>query len=446
MTAIATQPLSAQANILLAQVREALARGDTADAEDFAGQLLHLQPDHEPSLAFLSSHARQRGDTARALDVAQQGLRLLPQSALLHFNLGATLAGDRRNTDAREALLAAIALAPSLLVARFWLGSVQERLGELEASLHTRMRTLAMAEREGFLMQASRLPAETRAHVDAAIAAVNRGREAALALAWQDLSARHSDGALKRIRAALDRHLGKSSFEPGNPRQRPSFLFIPGLPDLPWFEREEFAFLDAIEQASEVIRAELLELLADETRFEPYVDMPDNAPAAPAWHELNHSPRWSGYHLFRHGERVDEHCRRCPRTAATLESLPLLHIPGHGPEALFSVLRPGTHIPPHTGVINGRLTVHLPLIVPENCGKLVAGGQARSWQEGRCLVFDDSYFHEAWNDSAHTRVVLLFDIWNPHLGAAECEALTTSIVALAAFNDHYGGNDPMQES
>jgi len=446
MTPAATTPLSAQANIMLAQLREALARGDVDGAESHAEKLLALHPDHEASLVFLSANARQRGDNHRALALAQAGQQRLPKSALLHFSLGAALAAKSQHADAQTALMATLELEPSMLIARFWLGSVQQQLGDAEASLHTRMRALALAEREGFLMQAGRLPLEARRHIDAAIEAVHHGREAALAAVWVDLSAQHGRDSLRRIRAALDRYLGKTHFDPPDPQQRPSFLFIPGLPDHPWFERETFAFLDSIEQSTDAIRAELLDVLQDETELLPYVDMPDGAPAAPAWRELNRSPRWSGYHLFRHGERVEAHCRRCPLTTSALTALPLLRIPGHGPEALFSVLRPGTHIPPHTGVINGRLTVHLPLIVPKSCGKLVAGGQARSWQEGRCLVFDDSYCHEAWNESAHTRVVLIFDIWNPHLTAGECAALTASIIAIGTFNDRYGGNDPMRES
>ena len=129
-----------------------------------------------------------------------------------------------------------------------------------------------------------------------------------------------------------------------------------------------------------------------------------------------------------------------------LDALPLLRIPGHGPEALFSVLRPGTHIPPHTGVMNGRLTVHLPLVVPPECGALAAAHEPRAWTEGECLVFDDSFVHEAWNRSAHTRVVLIFDAWNPDLTAVEREALAAGIAAIGDFHRRLGGADPMREA
>jgi aspartate beta-hydroxylase len=163
------------------------------------------------------------------------------------------------------------------------------------------------------------------------------------------------------------------------------------------------------------------------------------------WGALNRSPSWTGYHFFRHGERIEAHCKRCPRTVAALEALPLLRIPGHAPEALFSVLRPGTHIPPHTGVINGRLTVHLPLVVPEDCGGLAVARDARTWHEGTCLVFDDSFVHEAINRSAQTRVVLIFDLWHPGLPAITRDALAAAIAAYGAFNGSLGLDDPMQE-
>jgi aspartyl/asparaginyl beta-hydroxylase (cupin superfamily) len=81
---------------------------------------------------------------------------------------------------------------------------------------------------------------------------------------------------------------------------------------------------------------------------------------------------------------------------------------------LFSQLQPGAHIPPHNGLVNTRLIVHLPLIVPGKC-RLRVGNEVREWQEGKAWVFDDSIDHEAWNDSDRTQVILLFDIARPEL-------------------------------
>jgi aspartate beta-hydroxylase len=304
--------------------------------------------------------------------------------------------------------------------------------------LRSQLQALNLAERSGLLARIDTLAPPLRARVDRAMANVQHARRDAIEPALAAL--RHSAGtdAIARIDRALARLYGESTVGPTHPLQQPSLLFVPGLPDQAWFERTQFPFLATLEAATDTIREELLGILADENDLDAYVDMPDTAPAAVMWKGLNRSPAWSAYHLYRHGERVDAHCARCPKTAALLESLPLMRIPGHAPEILFSVLKPHTHIPPHTGVINGRLTVHLPLIVPENCGALCAGDEQRPWRIGECLVFDDSFVHEAWNDSEQTRVVLILDAWNPHLSSAEREALATAIAELGFFNRRYG--------
>jgi aspartyl/asparaginyl beta-hydroxylase (cupin superfamily) len=97
---------------------------------------------------------------------------------------------------------------------------------------------------------------------------------------------------------------------------------------------------------------------------------------------------------------------------------------------MFSLLAPGTRIPPHTGVANTRLVCHLPLIVPPGCGFRV-GAETRQWEPGKAFVFDDTIEHEAWNDSAELRVVLIFDVWPWALGEAERRA----VAAVMARSD-----------
>ena len=134
-------------------------------------------------------------------------------------------------------------------------------------------------------------------------------------------------------------------------------------------------------------------------------------------------PQWDGFFFHRHGRRNDANCRRAPDTAAALDVAPIVRIPGHAPEALFSVLGAGSHILPHTGVTNTRVVTHLPLLVPGDCTLRVAN-QRHDWQEGHCVTFDDTFEHEAWNNSDRTRVVLLFDVWNPYLTDVECAGIT----------------------
>jgi len=129
---------------------------------------------------------------------------------------------------------------------------------------------------------------------------------------------------------------------------------------------------------------------------------------------------------------VSENMARCPKTMAALEAWPKCDLPGSGPSAVFSLLDAKSRIPPHTGVNNTRLIVHLPLIVPEGCGFRV-GGETREWEPGKAFVFDDTIEHEAWNDSDVPRAVMIFDIWNPLVTLAEREMVKALTAGVADF-------------
>jgi aspartate beta-hydroxylase len=100
-------------------------------------------------------------------------------------------------------------------------------------------------------------------------------------------------------------------------------------------------------------------------------------------------------------------------------------------------LAPGTHILPHHGVTNARVVTHLPLIVPDDCA-LRVGGEEHAWQEGRCVTFDDTFEHEAWNRSGQTRVVLILDSWSPYLTPVECAAIAGTVESIGDFNRECG--------
>lgn len=212
--------------------------------------------------------------------------------------------------------------------------------------------------------------------------------------------------------------------------QQPTSFYYPGLSQRAFFEREEFAWVPALEAATAAIRDELEALLASDEVLAPYVAAEANRPAKR--HALLADPRWSAFHLYRGGVLVPENASRFPATMAALADLPIPHIAGRSPMALFSVLRPGTHIPPHHGMINTRLICHLPLIVPPRC-HLRVGNHKRVVEQGRTMIFDDTIEHEAWNESEQTRVVLLFEVWRPDLSPAEREGLTALYEAIGAY-------------
>ena len=142
--------------------------------------------------------------------------------------------------------------------------------------------------------------------------------------------------------------------------------------------------------------------------------------------------------MWKDGEIVLDNAARCPKTLDALAEAPQVWVSNRSPSVLFSLLRPGAHIPPHTGLTNTRLICHLPLLVPPDC-ILRVGNDARAPVEGKAWVFDDTIEHEAWNRSGRTRVILLFEIWRPELSEEERALVTAMFEAI----DAYSGEKPV---
>lgn len=212
--------------------------------------------------------------------------------------------------------------------------------------------------------------------------------------------------------------------------QEPTHFHFPGLAEIEFFDRRLFPFLAELEAATDTIRAEFEALVASERgELVPYIQYRAEEPGQMPL--LNHSRDWTAIHLFARGERVEANARACPVTCGLFERLDQPRIPGCSPNLMFSLLAPHTRIPPHTGVSNARLVLHLPLIVPPDCGFRV-GGETRNWVPGEAFVFDDTIEHEAWNDSDRLRVVLIGDLWRPELSADERAAVSAIIAATGA--------------
>jgi aspartate beta-hydroxylase len=117
---------------------------------------------------------------------------------------------------------------------------------------------------------------------------------------------------------------------------------------------------------------------------------------------------------------------------AALAHIPRCEVAGRAPTVFFSILDPKTKIPPHTGVTNTRVTVHLPLIVPPDCSFRV-GGTTREFEVGKAWLFDDTIEHEVWNNSDAPRAILIFDIWNPFLSEAERDMVRAATEVVGSY-------------
>jgi beta-hydroxylase len=171
-----------------------------------------------------------------------------------------------------------------------------------------------------------------------------------------------------------------------------------------------FDFTAGLEQVWEAIRDEYLALPAD--AFEPWVQT-----------EM-YGAGWGVYGLVVQGQPLPSTSRQCPRTAAALQAVPGLTLGG------FSRLAPGAHIKPHVGWVKSVYRLHLGLVVPPGC-RLRVGGETRPWTAGRCLIFDDTVEHEAWNESSQARAVLLLDFLRPGVPASAIDQMPDEVQALA---------------
>ncbi len=214
--------------------------------------------------------------------------------------------------------------------------------------------------------------------------------------------------------------------------QQPTSFYYPGLPQRAFYDPAEFEWAAALAAATPQIAAEAAAVLESRAGLAPYVERPKDRPAKP--HSLLGDPRWSAFHLIQSGEPVAENAACCPATMAAIAGLPIPTIRARSPMALFSILAPGTHIQPHHGMLNTRLIVHLPLIVPPDCA-LRVGNHTRTVEAGKLMIFDDSIEHEAWNNSNAPRAILLFEIWHPELTAAERRGLTAMFESVTGYGE-----------
>ncbi|MDJ0724865.1 MAG: aspartyl/asparaginyl beta-hydroxylase domain-containing protein [Prochloraceae cyanobacterium] len=170
-----------------------------------------------------------------------------------------------------------------------------------------------------------------------------------------------------------------------------------------FFDPDRFNWVKDLEANWQIIRFELENILKYKDNLPNFQDISTDQKS------ITRDNLWKTYFLYGYGIKAEGNCQRCPETTKLIENIPGMKT------AFFSILLPGKHIPEHRGPYKGIIRYHLGLIVPEekeNCQIRVAD-ETRSWQEGKSLIFDDSFPHEAWNNTNSIRVVLFLDIVRP---------------------------------
>ena len=369
------------------------------------------------SLSSEADHAAATGDLGRAIALLKQAAEQGPDDPALWLKMAAMQRMSGNPRAALEAVHRALALAPLDFTALLMRASLLQRLGDAGAG-EAWGHALAQKPVGDLPPQLAAVLAEAEQHHARWLAE----REARMAAAMRKAESQASEEERRRIARFRSNALRRTRVY----HSEPTHSHFPELREREFHPRSAFPWFETLEAATDAIGQELDAVMAAErAELVPYIQYEAHQPLQ-QWRELNRNADWTAIHLIRNGETVEANARHCPRTLEVLAQLPQPVIRGSGPNAMFSLLAPHTHIPAHVGVSNARLVCHLPLIIPEACWFRV-GAQTRTWKRGEALVFDDTIEHEAMNDSDALRVVLIFDVWHPDLGAAEREAVAALI-------------------
>ena len=369
------------------------------------------------SLISEADQALARGDVRQAASLLElAGQRGRDASTLLRLATVRRSIGDL--PGAAQAAAAAVELAPRNFVMSLLLGSLREATGALHASERAYRVACEFAPVDlSFQPAVAKQLRRARAKVDA----VARWRRRLFE--WQpqagSVLTADEERRLRQFRSNILDNLDAGATAP------PLFL-VPGIRARKYFDESDFAGIAEVAAATDAMRQEFLALIES-----PGINV--TADASGNHDAESTSPsggKWSMIPLMRNGVVVEKFAARCPMTTAVARFLDQPKLGLISPNLYFSILEPGSRIPPHIGITSARAIAHFPLIVPADCGFRV-GGETRRWEVGRPMVFDDMTMHEAWNESSSMRVIVIADLWRPELSPA----IRTEVEALMDCSD-----------
>ena len=413
--------LGAGARATLAQADQLARIGNVSEAARLCRQVADTHPRAIEPRVFLASLESRSGRFEAAAQALRECLEFEPDDPDLNLRLATVLEKADRRKEALDVYLNAFRRRPNDPRLALFAGAALEDAGRTEEAaivfslgddIDPQMRKLhlyagATPEIREMSLQADRRMREhyTALH-DRSV------DEAARLLSAEVLE-------LDRVRAAIWPQTHAQAFDYLTPLQAPDIFYMPGLPATPTVSRERLTWASELEACTDVVRAEYQRAVAAGALMQPYVHA---GTESPIWTELRGNTDWSSLHLYARAEETPA-VRFFPRTLRALGAADVVRVGKGNPiEMFFSRLAPGTHIPPHFGAANNRLTVHLPLIVPSDCAIRI-GEEVHGWREGELLAFDDSFEHEAWNRSDTERVVLIFEAHHPNLAPVERKAI-----------------------
>uniref|UniRef100_A0A671E977 Aspartyl/asparaginyl beta-hydroxylase n=1 Tax=Rhinolophus ferrumequinum TaxID=59479 RepID=A0A671E977_RHIFE len=185
-----------------------------------------------------------------------------------------------------------------------------------------------------------------------------------------------------------------------------SLYNVNGLKAQPWWTPKETGYTElvkSLERNWKLIRDEGLSVM-DEAKG---LFLPEDE-------NLREKGDWSQFTLWQQGRKNENACKGAPKTCSLLDKFPETTGCRRG-QIKYSVMHPGTHVWPHTGPTNCRLRMHLGLVIPKEGCKIRCANETKTWEEGKVLIFDDSFEHEVWQDASSFRLIFIVDVWHPEL-------------------------------
>ncbi|MDX1486798.1 MAG: aspartyl/asparaginyl beta-hydroxylase domain-containing protein [Acidiferrobacterales bacterium] len=405
-------------------------------------QVLAHAPAHVGALYHKGLLAFQGNQLAESTALLREACAVMPDDAELNMRaeinmlLGHLLLLSGQAEEALNPLERASAALPLSFEPYLKSGLAQLSLGRRDAAQECFQRALMVNPGLRFFAHADEsLPAAFREEVRVALEVLEEREWTIATDALNAAASVYSSADLARVERGFRIECGREARVFTYPLRQPLRLYLPDLPAIPWFEREQFDWVPRVEEQLPAVRAELETLIREEAQFIPYISEGGGVdPHGTDYARLEGSMEWNAFHLTRCGQWLEDRCHRCPQTTEIMRAVPAARMRGLAPEILFSRLQGGGHIVPHFGRTNVRLTVHMGIVVPDNCAIRVAN-EIRGWQEGRIMLFDDSFEHEAWNRSERDRSVLIFEVWHPGLEPAEIIAIEHFFDAREAWLD-----------
>jgi aspartate beta-hydroxylase len=374
------------------------------EADALYATALSLDPDHADALASLGLLRLQQNRPEESIALLRRAIEQDPNSVQAHTDLGAALQSLGSHAEALAWHEKALVLVPDYTEPKRRRAHALQALGRLAEAIDGYEAALIEEPKDGrtqlglatALMEADR-PEEAFVRYRNA-AGLDPSLAEHLSQALGAVAQRHPEVAQAGTRR-LNRYIG--SFLTNHAGARMGVY--PGLTSAPFHDPARLPGALALERDYAAIRAEIEALAASEFQSEAEGLMDHGA--------------WDVFLFYERGRKNEENCARCPIITRIIEGSNTVRTMAGLLYA--SKLAPGTRIKPHLGPTNLRLRCHLGIKIPDgDCG-LKVGGEVRRWQEGKCLVFDDSLQHEAWNFTPDPRVVLIIDFWHPDLTPAE---------------------------